>query len=410
MRERVVITGVGLVTPLGIGTVALWGALMGGRSAITRLSPGSEEEQGSRASWLVAPVVDFDPGRWLPWREARHLDRSAQFAVVAAEQAWNDAGRPPVAPERAGVVVGTGFGGIASLVEQQRILDTRGPRRVSPFFIPMMMGNSAAAAVSIRLGLTGLSLATIHDALSAADALSQAVVALRRGELDVVLAGGTEASLLPLVLTGLAPLGLVAPGQRHPETAVRPFSRRRQGFVLGEGAAMLVLERASFAARRGAGIYAELAGYGYGTGGGSDERAFHQALVHALADAEAAPGAIDYVNADGCALPTTDVAETQAIKAVFGAHSRALAVSGTKAATGHLWGAAPALEVAIAALALHHQAVPPTLNWEPGDPVCDLDYVPGKARLRPLAWAVSTSRGLGAQSAAFVLRAASQAA
>lgn len=406
MRERVVVTGIGLVTPLGIGTVALWGALMGGRSAITRMSTGGEEEGAARASWLVAPILDFDAGRWLPLREARHLDRSAQFAVVAAEQAWDDAGRPPVAPERAGVVVGTGFGGIASLVDQQRVLETRGPRRVSPFFIPMMMGNSAAAAISIRLGLTGLSLATVHDALSSADALSQALVALRRGELDVVLAGGTEASLLPLVLTGLAPLGLVAPGQRHPETAVRPFSRRRQGFVLGEGAAMLVLERATFAARRGAAIYAELAGYGYGAGHGSEEVAFHHALTHALADADVAPGTVDYINADGCALPSTDAAETQAIKTVFGAHSRALAISGTKAATGHLWGAATALEVAIAALALHHQAVPPTLNWEPGDPVCDLDYVAGKARLRPLSWAMSTSRGLGSQCAAFVLRAA----
>jgi 3-oxoacyl-[acyl-carrier-protein] synthase II len=402
MAETVWITGIGVVSPLGHGP-AFWEALVTGRSAICRMSARGETDAGG-SHWLGAPVTDA----WEEWlgggTRVRRLDRFAALALASGELAWRDAGLDRVDPRRCGVVCGTGFGGIETLTAAQSTLVTRGPRRVGPFMFPALMANAAAAQLSIRFGLEDLSLAFMDDALSSAQAIAYAAQLIRRGEADLVLAGGAEAPLVPLILAGLRPFGLVPHGHRDLHRAVRPFSRRREGFVLGEGAALLVLESQTHATARQARPYAELAGHGVGMGGGTLVGAFAAAMGHALKEAGVAPTEVDHVHADGSATPAGDTAESQALHRVFGAHSGRLTVSATKAATGHLWGASGALELAITALSLFHQVAPPTLNWEAGDPACDLDYVPHGARSQAMRVALCNTRGLGQRAVALVLR------
>lgn len=404
MAERVVITGIGLVTPLGLSPSGFWDALLESRSAVRRINPAGDDALAD-APWVGAPVTELWEAVLPDDRRLKRLDRFARLALAAGELAWRDAGLADVDALRAGAVCGTGFGGIASLMEAETTLTTRGLRRVSPHVFPALMANSAAATLSIRFGLQDVSLALVEDALSSAQAIAYAAHLIRRGEADLMLAGGSEAPLVPLLLSGLRPFGLLPHGHRDLSRAVRPFSRRREGFVLGEGAALLVLESATHADQRHATVYAELAGHGVGVGGGSVSIAFTRAMAAALREADLKPQEIDYVNAEGMATPASDTAETQAIHQVFGAHAGRLKVSGTKAATGHLWGAAGALELAVTALAIHHQVAPPTLNWEAGDPACDLDYVPLHPRRLHIAAALSNSRGLGQRAVTLVLKA-----
>jgi len=402
MAETVWITGIGVVSPLGHGP-AFWEALVAGRSAICRIAARGESDAGA-PHWLGAPVTDaWEEGLDLGPR-ARRLDRFAALALAAGDLAWRDAGLGRVDPRRSGVVCGTGFGGIETLTAAQSTLVTRGPRRVGPFVFPALMANAAAAQLSLRFGLQDLSLAFMDDALSSAQAIAYAAQLIRRGEADLVLAGGAEAPLVPLILAGLRPFGLVPHGHRDLHRAVRPFSRRREGFVLGEGAALLLLESRTHALARQARPYAELAGQGVGMGGGTLVGAFAAAMANALKHAGLQPTEVDHVNADGSATPAGDTAESQALHRVFGPHSRRLTVSATKAATGHLWGAAGALELAITALSLFHQVAPPTLNWEAGDPACDLDYVPHGARGQTMRVALCNTRGLGQRAFTLVVR------
>ncbi len=407
MGDRdVLITGLGLVTPIGSGSGRVWDALLRGESGIGHIAPYGEEPD--REPWIGAAAELPGPDILGDDRLARRmlrLDRFTRFALAAAELAVRDAGLSLMGNDRAGVVMGTGFGGIDSLVMAERIRVTRGSRRVSPFVFPAIMANSAPAALSIRYGLRAESLAVVEDALSGSHALARARALILHGDADVVLAGGSEAPLTPLVLAGLRPFGLLPHGHRDVAHAVRPFSRRREGFALGEGAAVLVLETRAHATARRALVYAELAGAGAGMGAGSPTRAMRAAMRAALADAGLDPGQIDHINADGLATQAADSAETLAIEAVFGAHARRLCVAATKAATGHLWGAAGALEASFTALSLHHQTFPPTLNWEAGDNTARLDYVPRMARAGRIRAALTNSRGLGDRAVTLAMKA-----
>ena len=399
--EPVLITGLGLVTPVGYGAAAVFDALVAGRSGIGHISP--YEEEGTPRVWIGA-AAELPPAEIVGAdRLTRRLDRFTVMALAAGELAIRDAGLSELDPDRSGVVLGTGFGGIESLVRAERIRVTRGPGRVTPFLFPAIMANSAAAALSIRYGLRAESVALLEDALSGAQAIARALIA--RGEADIVLAGGSEAPLVPLVLTGLRPFGLVPHGHRDPARAVRPFSRRREGFALGEGAALLILESRRHAEARRAPVYAELAGVGVGTGGGTLVGAVRRAMQEALHDANLEPALVDYINAEGLATQAADSAESQAIEDVFGTHAHDLKVSGTKAATGHLWGAAGAVEAAIAAMAIRRQTFPPTLNWDAGDGTSRLDYVPRTARSGRIRAALTNSRGLGQRALSLALKA-----
>jgi 3-oxoacyl-[acyl-carrier-protein] synthase II len=407
MTDRdVLITGIGLVTPIGSGSGRVWDALLRGESGIGHIVPYGEEP--GQGSWIGAASELPGPDEAGDDRLARRmlrLDRFTRFALAAAELAVRDAGLTIGEKDRAGVVIGTGFGGIDSLVGAERTRLTRGPRRVSPFVFPAIMANSAPAVLSIRYGLRVESQAVMEDALSGSHALARARAIMQHQDADVMLAGGAEAPLTPLVLAGLRPFGLLPHGHRDVAHAVRPFSRRREGFALGEGAAILVLETRAHAAARGALAYAELAGAGAGMGDGNHSQAMITAMSAAMADAGLDASHIDHINADGLATQAADSAETLAIEAVFGTYARHLGVSATKAATGHLWGGAGALEASLTALALHHQTFPPTLNWEAGDNTARLDYVPRMARAGRIRAALTNSRGLGQRAVSLAMKA-----
>jgi 3-oxoacyl-[acyl-carrier-protein] synthase II len=401
-RQRVLVTGIGVAAPLALGAGPAWEALVAGRSAIGHIHP--YEEAPPPGVWIGAQTELPALGVLGSDKLARRLDRFARFALAAAELAWRDAALTHCDASRWGTVMGTGFGGIESLVRAERRRAGGGCGGVSPFLFPALMANSAAAAVSIRLGLRGASVAVVDDGLSGAAAVVHAMRMVQRGEADVMFAGASEAPLVPLVLAGLRPFGLAPHGHRDVSRVVRPFSRRREGFALGEGAAVLVLESEKHAEHRGARVYAELAGAGAGMGGGSVTGAVGAAMTKALDDAGLSFEEIDHINADGLATQAGDAAESQAISRTFGPHAPRLTVSATKAATGHLWGAAGALEAAIAALTLRHQMLPPTLNWEPGDTTSHLDYVPRRARAARVQAALSNSRGLGQRAVTLALK------
>jgi 3-oxoacyl-[acyl-carrier-protein] synthase II len=409
-RRRVVVTGVGLVTPLGTGTDANWKALCAGRSGITRITRFDTSFVPAR---IAGQVPDFEPLRFIERKDVKKMDVFIQYAVAAAQMAVDQAQLPlPLtAAERTGVIVGVGMGGIASIEEAFPHFAARDLRRASPFILPRLIPNMAPGHIALRFGARGPSWATASACASGGHALGEAAAFIRDGRQDVMIAGGSEAPVCMLGIAGFSAMRALATSFNDtPERASRPFELRREGFVVGEGAGMLVLEEREHARRRGATILAEFAGYG------ANCDAFHmtqpspggvgaaECMALALDDAGVAPDAVGYVNAHGTSTPYNDEAETLAVKQVFGEHARRLAISSTKSMTGHLLGGSGAVEAIYTILALTRGVLPPTINLDEPDPACDLDYVPHHAREARVEVAISNSFGFGGTNATLVFR------
>ncbi len=409
MQHRVVVTGMGAVTPFGVGLPILWEGLRAGRCAVRPLGRFDASEYPCR---IAAEVPDFEPGDFLDLRDARRTDRFAQFAIAAASLALRDANLKPdgLPAERSGVILGTGIGGMETLSDQFKQLGERGPGRVSPFFIPMMIANMAAGQIAIHYGLTGPNSTVVTACAAGANAIGEAFRLIQRGEVDVMLTGGSEASVTPITVAGFCAMKALSTRNDEPARASRPFDAARDGFVLGEGAGVVVLESDSHARARGARIRAELVGYGVAADAyhiaapPPDGRGGAMSMRRALLDAGTEPGAVGYVNAHGTSTPSGDRGETLAIKAVFGEHALDLPVSSNKSMLGHLLGAAGAVEFIATVLTLEHALLPPTVNYEQPDPECDLDYVPNQARPARVRLAISNSFGFGGQNATLVVR------
>ena len=397
--RQVVVTGLGAVTPLGNDWKSTWASAIAGRSGIDFISAFDASDFPVR---IAAEVKDFDGTAILGVKDARRLDRNVLFGVAAACEAAADAGlEGAYASERVGVLLGSAIGGIAGVAEQHVTLLERGPSRVSPYFIPSVLVDAASGQIALTLGLRGTNYAPVSACATGSTAVGEAAELVRRGDADAVLAGGTEACIHPLILAGFCAMrGLVAEDE-HPPRASRPFDATRAGFVMGEGACVLVLEELEAAKARGATIYAEVLGYG----GSNDAHHLAQpepeatgvsAMMRAaLGRAGVEPERVGYINAHGTSTPLGDAAETRAIKDVFGAHAYELAVSSTKSMTAHCFGAAGAIEAMMCVLALHEGVLPPTMNYEVPDPECDLDYVPNEARRTQVDVALSNAMGLG---------------
>jgi len=407
--KRVVITGLGLVTPLGHDVPTTWEALIAGRSGVGPITHFDASEYPAR---IAAEVKAFDPAALFGRREARRMDRFTQFAMVAAGQALEDSGLTVTDDNahRVGAVIGSGVGGISAILEQAEVLRERGPRRVSPFLVPMMLPDTAPGQVAISYGLKGPNFAVISACASGANAIGEAAEVIRRGAADAMLAGGAEGAIVPLAFAGFTVMQAVSTRNDEPERASRPFDATRDGFVMGEGSGVVLLESAAHARARGARIYAELIGYG------ATADAFHitapdetgdgaaRAMQAALDQAGIPPQQVGYLNAHGTSTVLNDKGETAAIKTVFGDHAYQLAVSSTKSMTGHLLGAAGAIEAIFSVLALTEGVLPPTINYEYPDPECDLDYVPNEARRVLVDVAMSNSFGFGGHNACLILK------
>ena len=408
-RRRVVITGVGLVSPLGIGTGATWDGLCAGRSGI---GPITRFDAGAFAARIAGEVKDFDPLEFIGRKDVKKMDVFIQYAIAAAEFALRDAGLKtdqPLGP-RAGVFIASGIGGFSTIEREHRALLDGGPRRISPFFIPSAIINLAAGQVSIRFGAQGPNSSTCTACSASAHAVGDAFEIVRRGTADVMIAGGSEAAITPMGVGGFAAMRALSTRNDEPERASRPFDDDRDGFIIGEGAGVVVLEELDRARRRGVPLYAEVAGYGMSgdayhvTAPAEDAGGAVRVMRAALDDAGVEPAAVDYVNAHGTSTRYNDKLETLAIKKCFGDHARSLAISSTKSMTGHLLGAAGGLEAGIAALAVRDQVLPPTINLERPDPDCDLDYVPNRKREAAVTYALSNSFGFGGTNASLLFR------
>ncbi len=417
--RRVAVTGLGAITPIGSDATSSWRAAVAGESGVDFIRIFDASGFPVR---IAAEVKDFDPAAVAPAKEARRMDRNVQLALGAAREAWSDSGlsvgdgagaEDGLDPARVGIVVGSAIGGLPGIAEQYDVLRERGADRVSPFFIPSVLVDSASGQIAISLGLRGPNYAPVSACATGSHAVGEAAELIRRNAADVVLAGGTEACIHPLILAGFCAMrGLVAE-EEEPARASRPFDATRAGFVMGEGACILVLEELEAARARGATMYAEVLGYG------ASNDAHHMAqpdpesvgvaemMQSALERAEIEPERVGYVNAHGTSTPLGDAAETRAIKQVFGEHAHRLAVSSTKSVMGHCFGAAGAVEAMMCVLALHHQVLPPTINYRNPDPECDLDYVPNEARPLdsggPLDVALSNAMGLGGHNGCVLL-------
>ncbi len=406
--NRVVVTGIGTVSPLG-GKDELWQGLLAGVSGISRIT---RFDASDLAVQIGGEVRDFDPTDFMDRKEARRMDRFAQFAVAAAKMSLEDAGLelPFANPDRGGVLVGSGIGGIVTLQEQSRVLFEKGAHRVSPFFVPMMIPDMASGQIAIQTGAKGINSCTVTACATGTHSIGDAFRIVARGQADVMLAGGAEAALCPLGLAGFMTAKALSTRNAEPQKASRPFDKGRDGFVMGEGAGVLVLESLDHALGRGARIYGEIAGYGASgdayhiTSPAPEGEGAQRAMAEALADAGVAPADVDYINAHGTSTPYNDLYETQAIKAVFREHAYRLAISSTKSLTGHMLGAAGAVEAAVCLLALAEQVVPGTYNYDEPDPDCDLDYVPNRSRPGRYRIALSNSFGFGGHNATLVLK------
>ena len=413
-KRRVVITGTGLITALGTGTEATWEGLLAGRSGVSEVASFDAKDLATR---IAAEVRDFNPENFIDRREARRMDRFAQFAVAAAEMAVKESGlsiggdaKGAYDPERVGVIVGSGIGGISSLEEQHLKGVEKGFDRISPFFIIQMIINMAPGLISMRYGAKGPNWSPVSACATSAHAIGEAFKSVRFGESDAAIAGGAEASITPLSMGGFSVMKAMSQRNDAPAKASRPFDKDRDGFVMGEGAGIVVLESLEHAQARGAKILAEVVGYA------ANSDAYHvtqpapggegaaRCMRRALADAELPPEAVGYINAHGTSTPFNDANETQAIKTVFGDHASRLAVSSTKSMTGHMLGAAGGAEAVISTLALSRGVLPPTMNYENPDPSCDLDYVPNAARQQQVDVAMSNSFGFGGTNAVLVFR------
>ena len=406
MQRRVVITGLGAVTPLGLNVEEFWANVIAGKSGVGLITRFDTTDFNVKSA---AEVKGFDPENYLDKKEARRTDRFVQFALAAAKMAVDDASLTIDESncEDVGVYIGSGVGGISTVEEQARTLFEKGPSRVSPFMVPMMISDMAAGQVSIMLGAKGPNEATVTACASSAHAIGNAFNAIRYGRAEVMITGGSEAAITPLSIAGFQSARALSTRNDEPEKASRPFDLNRDGFVMGEGAGILILEELEHAKRRGAKIYAELVGFGstgdayHITSPAPEGEGAKRAIIRALKDAGLQPDEVQYVNAHGTSTYYNDLYETKAIKAVFGDR---IAVSSTKSMTGHLLGAAGAIEAIITALTLEHQIIPPTINYETPDPECDLDYVPNRARESKIDAAITNSFGFGGHNAVLVLR------
>ncbi len=408
MSRRVVVTGLGMITPLGLDAQATWSALLAGQSGVGLVSQFADERFGDV---VAAEVTDFDPTQFMERKEARRSDRFVQFAFVAADEALRQARYevPGDDGSRVATIIGTAIGGVHSMAREAEVLRERGPGRVSPFVMTQILPDMASGQLSIRLGAKAANFSVTSACASGADAIGVGAAMIRRGEADVAVAGGAEAAISPLIVAGFAAAKALTES-RDPETASRPFDLNRDGFVIGEGAGVLLLEEEEHALARGASPLAELAGYGatsdafHVTQPAEDASGAVGAMQAALDDAGATPDDIDYLNAHGTSTPLNDKFETMAAKRVFGEYAYTLPVSSTKSAMGHLLGAAGAVEAGLSIMALQHSAIPPTINYETPDPNCDLDYVPNTARSAPLRAVMSNAFGFGGHNSSLIFR------
>jgi 3-oxoacyl-[acyl-carrier-protein] synthase II len=407
--RRVVVTGIGLVSPLGTGTDKTWQALLRGESGVAGLTRFDVSRYSTR---IGAQVPDFDPLVFIDRKDVRKMDLFTRFAMAAAELAVADSGIPAadLRSDTTGTYVGSGIGGMGSIEENLKVLWEKGPDRVSPFFLIQTIINEASGQISIRYGAKGPNCANATACSTGTHAIGDSFRIIARGEADVMIAGGAEAPITPLGLAGFTAIKALSERNDEPTRASRPFDAKRDGFVIGEGAGVLLLEELGRAVRRGARIYAELVGYGMSSDAyhvaapAPDGDGAARVMRRAIEDAGLGPADIQYINAHGTSTPFNDKTETMAIKKVFGEAARHVAVSSTKSMTGHLLGAAGGLEAGITALSLFHQIMPPTINYEFPDPECDLDYVPNTARKAGLVHALSNSFGFGGTNAALVLK------
>ncbi|MGH7663988.1 MAG: beta-ketoacyl-ACP synthase II [Gemmatimonadaceae bacterium] len=410
MSRRVVVTGVGVLSPVGNDVATTWDALLAGRSGT---APITKFDTTNHAVKFAAEVKGFDPLAFMERKEAKRADPYTQYAVAAAAQAMSDAGFDNGAaydPDRTGVILGSGIGGLKSFEEQHDVYRDRGPGRISPFFIPMFIADIAAGIVSMRFNARGPNYGTVSACATSAHAIGAAYRAIQYGDADVMLTGGAEATVTPMAIAGFTNMKALSERNDDPATASRPFDATRDGFVMGEGAGVVILEELEHARSRGARIYAEIVGYGatgdayHLTAPAPEGEGAQRAMKRAMADASLEPSDIQYINAHGTSTPANDLNETKAIKAVFGDLAPELSVSSTKASTGHMLGAAGGVEFVFTSLALRDGIVPPTINYEHPDPECDLNYTPNVMVRRELTAALSNSFGFGGHNVALAIR------
>ncbi len=406
-RRKVVITGIGPVTPVGTGVDEFWQGLSTGRNGVRTINAFDTSDLPVSVAGYPADFVATDH---LDAKEARRTDPFAQYAIASAKLAWADAGEPDVRSDRGAVIYATGIGGVQTLLNQHDVLREKGAGRVSPFMVPMLMANAAGGHIAMHFGLTGPNYCTVSACSSSNHAIGESMRLIRDGYSDLVIAGGSEAATIPLTVAAFAQMTALTKNP-DPETASRPFDAERNGFVLSEGGCALIMESEEHATARGARIYCEVAGYG------ASDDAYHitapdpkgsgaaLAMTWALADAGEEPGAVTYVNAHGTSTPLNDAAETAAIKSVLGEHAHTIAVSSTKSMTGHMLGAAGAVEGAACALAIANGLIPPTIHYTTPDPDCDLDITPNQARELDVTLALSNSFGFGGANATVAFRA-----
>ena len=409
MKRRVVITGVGLVTAVGVGTRETWSCLVKGKSGVGPITRFDTSDFPAR---IAAEVKSFDPAVFVEKKDVKKMDTFIHYAMAAAEFAMKDSELKIEGSEgeKVGVIIGSGIGGFGTIEREHEVLLKEGPRRISPFFIPSSIVNLAAGQVSIRYGARGPNSAPCTACSAGSHAVGDSFKIIQRSDADVMIAGGSEAAITPMGVGGFAALKALSTRNEEPTRASRPFDRERDGFVVGEGAGVLILEELEHALRRGASIHAEIVGYGMSgdayhiTAPCTDGDGAVRVMRRTLADAAVAPDEVNYINAHGTSTPPNDRIETMAIRSVFGEHASKLAISSTKSMIGHLLGAAGAVEAGVTALTIRDQIIHPTINQEVPDPECDLDYVPNVARRAAIRYALSNSFGFGGTNASILLK------
>lgn len=409
MRKRVVITGLGLVIPNGIGVEKAWKNICEGRSGVGRLTRFDPDGHETR---IAAEVKGFNAENYIEKKEIKKMDLFIQYALAATKEAVEDSALPISGKnaEDVGVIVGTGLGGLPTIEKYHQVLLEKGPGRITPFFIPMLIANLASGQIAIHFGAKGPNTCVVTACATGAHCIGDAYRAIVYGDAKAMIAGGTEANITPLTIGGFNAMKALSTRNDEPEKASRPFEKNRDGFVVAEGAGILVLEELGFALKRGARIYAEIIGYGYTgdayhiTAPSPDGEGAARCMRMAIRDAGLKPEDIDHINAHGTSTPLNDATETQAIKAVFGEHAKKIPISATKSMTGHLLGAAGSTEAIFTIMSLREGILPPTINYEEPDPECDLDYVPNVARRRPIEIAMSNAFGFGGTNATLIFK------
>jgi len=410
MKRRVVVTGMGAVTPVGNDVATMWRSIVGGKSGagpITKFDASTFEVR------FACEVKGFDALNYMDRKEAKRADQFTQYAVAASKQAMEDAGfgdKTGYEPDQTGVIIGSGIGGLKIFEEQHDVYRQRGPGKISPFFIPMFISDIAAGIVSMQFGAKGPNYATVSACATSAHAIGDAFRTIQYGDADVMITGGAEATVTPMAVGGFANMKALSERNDSPETASRPFDLTRDGFVIGEGGAVLILEELEHARKRGARIYSEVVGYGatgdayHLTAPAPNGEGAQRAMKRAIKDAGIVPADVQYINAHGTSTPANDLNETAAIKAVFGDAARTVKVSSTKSMTGHMLGAAGAVELLISTLAINNSLIPPTINYSTPDPECDLDYTPNEAIKQDIEFAISNSFGFGGHNTTLAVK------